>query len=201
MKRITLSFALAAAVVFAVAPAHAELDTYELDASHTSIVFKISHMGFSHTYGMFPGVEGTLTFDAEHLDEASIEATVQAASVNTMNEARDGHLKNEDFFNVEKFPVISFKSSKWEAGEDGLYKVTGDLSLLGKSKEITIDVKHVASGEGMKGELRQGFETEFTIKRSDFGMDYGVGGPLGDEVTLVVSLEATFQTPELPERL
>jgi len=200
MKRVALSLALAAAAIAAPA-AHAALDTYTLDDSHTSIVFKISHLGYSHTFGMFPGVAGTLVFDPENLDEAAFEATVQAASINTMNEARDGHLKNEDFFNVEKHPEISFKSTKWEAKGDDLYAVTGDLTLLGKTKEITIDAKHLGSGEGMKGDLIHGFETTFTIKRSDFGMKYGVDGPLGDDVEITVSFEAVLKSPEVPEQL
>jgi len=197
------SFGLTTAVLFALtavsAASAATFETFKIDGSHSSVVFKINHLGFSHTFGMFPNLQGTLVFEPEDLENASIKATVNAADVNTMHEGRDDHLRNEDFFHVEEHPEISFESTKWEALGDDKYQVTGDLTLLGETKEISFVAHHLGTGEGMKGEFRKGFETTFTIQRSDFGMDYGVGGPLGDDVELTVSFEAVF-SPEVPER-
>lgn len=182
---------LALALVLAPASAFAA-ETYEIDAAHTSIVFKISHLGFSHTFGMFPDVKGSLTFDEADAKANSIAVTVNAASVNTMNAGRDDHLRNADFFDVEKHQEISFKSTAWKKTGDGEYEVTGDLTLLGNTKPVTFTAKELGSGKGMKGETRRGFETTFSIKRSDFGMDKMVG-PIGDEVELTVSFEGVLK--------
>jgi len=196
MKRL---FVLALTAVLAPVSAFAAdfVDTYDLDASHTSIVFKINHLGFSHTFGMFPDVKGTLKFDEKDEKANSIEVTVNAASVNTMNAGRDDHLRNEDFFDVEKHKEISFKSTAWKKTGKGEYEVTGDLTLLGTTKPITFTAKELGSGKGMKGETRRGFETTFSIKRSDFGMDKMVG-PIGDDVELTISFEGILQELEAP---
>ena len=200
MKKYAVLFALS--LLPLAMPVHAAdyVDTYDIDASHASIVFKINHLGFSHTFGMFPGVSGTLKFDEKDASANAIEVTVDAASVNTMHEGRDEHLRNEDFFHVEKHKEISFKSTAWEKSGDNTYKVSGDLTLLGVTKPITFEARELGSGKGMKGEFRRGFETTFTIKRSDFGMEKMVG-PIGDEVELTISFEAILQELEAPAQL
>jgi polyisoprenoid-binding protein YceI len=185
LKRFALA-AVAAALV--AAPSAFAAEVYDIDAAHAAIDFKISHLGFSRTSGAFPGLSGTITLDEKSPENSAVEVVVDAASVNTNNEGRDEHLRNEDFFNVAKYPQITFKSTKFKKTGDG-YAVTGDLTLLGTTKSITVDVKELGSGEGFKGEFRRGFETSFKISRSDFGMDKMVG-PIGDEVELHISLEA-----------
>lgn len=185
-KTKSLAFALAAAALLA-APSFAA-EQYEIDAAHTAVNFKISHLGFSHTYGTFPGVTGTITYDEKEPKNSGVHVTIDAASINTQNEARDKHLRSGDFFDVEKYKEITFKSTSWKKTKDG-YDVTGDLTLHGTTKSITVPVKEVGSGEGMQGEFRRGYEASFKVKRSDYGMDKMVG-PIGDEVELTISLEA-----------
>lgn len=199
MKRLSL-IALSMLLIPMSSMAADFVETYDIDTSHTSIVFKINHLGFSHTFGMFPGVKGTLKFDEKDVNANAIEVTVDANSINTMNEDRDDHLRNEDFFNTEKYGEISFKSTAWKEAGEGKYEVTGDLTLLGTTKSVTFVADHLGAGKGMKGEFRRGFETTFTIKRSDFGMEKMVG-PIGDEVELTISFEAILQELETPEQL
>lgn len=163
--------------------------TYEIDASHAAINFKVSHLGFSNTSGSFPGISGTIHLDEEDINKSSVEVTIDPASVDTNNEDRDAHLKNEDFFNVEKHDSITFKSTAWKKTGDKTHEVTGDLTLLGTTKPVTLTVTELGSGKNHKGEEVRGFETEYKLKRSDFGMDKMVG-PIGDEVTISISLEA-----------
>lgn len=161
-------------------------DTYEVDASHSHVGFAITHLKVSRFYGRFNDVAGTFVVDADPA-KCSIELTVKAASVDTANKKRDDHLRSQDFFSVEEFETISFKSSAATKKGDKL-EVKGTLTLHGVSKEITVEVEHVGTGPGMKGEQRAGYEARFTIKRSDYGMTYLLDG-LSDEVRLVVSLE------------
>ena len=112
-------------------------------------------------------------------------------SVDTKNEKRDQHLKNADFFNAKQFPVMTFKSTKVEGSGD-TYKVTGDLTLHGVTKPLTLEIKKGGEAKGMEGEIRGGGETKFAIKRSDYGMNF-MQGPLGDEINIVVSLEGVKQ--------
>jgi len=161
---------------------------YTIDPAHASTVFRVSHLGFSYTYGMIPDIAGTFTFDPEDASAGKVDVTYQTASVNTMNESRDKHLRSPDFFNVKEFPEMTFKSTKWEKVKDDIYEITGDFTLLGTTKEITFRMKLIGMGEGMQGKERAGFEGVFSIVRSDYGMDYGLPG-VGDEVTVTVSLE------------
>ena len=161
---------------------------YTLDASHASATFTISHLGFSKVAGAITDLSGEFSFDPEKPEKSTVQVTAKAASINTFNEGRDKHLRNEDFFNVEKFPELSFKSTTWKKTGENTYDVTGDFALLGVTKSITIPVTHNGSGEGFKGEYRAGFSSSFKITRSDFGMTGSVG-PVGDEVSIEVSFE------------
>lgn len=172
------------------APANLAAETYEVDPVHSSVVFKITHMGVSPFYGRFNGIDGTWTYHPDSPEDSSFEISVKTDTVDTHNPRRDGHLKSPDFFNASEYPKITFKSTKVEAtGEDTL-RVTGDLSLHGKTKSITADLKLVGRQDTGRMGFRSGFGTEFTIKRTDFGMDtYVAEGGLSDEVTLMIGLE------------
>lgn len=160
----------------------AAAEDWTLDATHTSVVFKVSHLGASETYGMFKQAAGSFTTG----DAPTFDITVKTDSIDTGNAKRDQHLKSPDFFNVKQFPTIQFKSTTSEKIDDG-YRVTGDLTLHGVTQSITVDMTQgeVAS---MQGKNITGFSTTFEIQRTDFGMDYSVG-PIGDTVTLMVSFE------------
>ena len=145
----------------------------------------------SNFYGRFNDVSGTVVLDKADPSKSSVELTIPVESVDTHNEKRDQHLKSPDFFNAKQFPVMTFKSKQVESSGD-TYKVTGDFTLHGVTKPLTLEIKKVGEGKGMEGEIRGGGETHFTIKRSDYGMNF-MQGPLGDEINIVVSLEGIKQ--------
>ncbi|MCA9250732.1 MAG: YceI family protein, partial [Phycisphaerales bacterium] len=124
---------------------------------------------------------------ADNPADSSFDVVIKTESVDTNNKKRDGHLKSPDFFNAREFPTISFKSTKVEKGEKDTLKVTGDLTCHGVTKSITIDVVQTGAASGPQGESK-GIEAIFTIKRSEFGMEYGLEA-LGDDVRVIVALE------------
>ena len=158
-----------------------------VDAGHSSCVFRIKHANASWFLGTFDRVEGKATLDVDNLDKSSVELTIATESVDSNDKQRDGHLMSPDFFNAKENPEITFHSTKIKKNGDNL-DVTGDLSIAGNTKSVTIAVEHVGDGE-FRG-ARRGYMTNFAIKRSDFGMTYGVKqNVLGDDVHLTVSLE------------
>lgn len=165
-------------------------DTYEIDTAHSMILFRAKHNGVSYNYGRFNKFSGELTVDAADISKSTVEFEVDAASVDTANEKRDQHLRSPDFFSAKQFPVITFKSTEVSAkdGEEDVLEVTGDLELHGVKKSITVDVKITGQGKNRQGESLMGFESIFTIKRSEFGMTYGMGG-ISDDIRLTVSIE------------
>jgi len=165
---------------------------YHVDPMHSSIVFRIKHIGAAYVYGMFEKMDGQLHVTDDDVPK-SVELTIETASVDTNVDARDNHLRNPDFFNVEEHPTITFKSTSIEPtdADDGMgkYTVTGELTMLGTTKPVTAGLDFVGRGE-MRGTERVGVEAVFTIQRSAFGMTYGVEqGTIGDDVTLMVALE------------
>jgi polyisoprenoid-binding protein YceI len=157
-----------------------------VDGGHSSVTFRIKHMGASWFTGAFDSVGGTVTLDPKKPEATSVKIAIPVDSVDTNNAQRDGHLKNADFFNAKENPEITFASTAVKAKGDDL-EIAGELALAGKSKAVTIVAQKVGASE-MKGK-RVGYSSEFTIKRSDFGMNYGVeGGALGDEVTMRLDL-------------
>lgn len=162
---------------------------FTVDPVHSTLIFKIMHMGVANFYGRFNGVEGTYTLDEADPSKSQFAFQVKTANVDTGNEKRDGHLKSADFFNAEEYPVISFKSTKVERTGEKTAKVTGDLSMHGVTKPVTIDINITTAKQTRQG-FKGGLETTFTIKRTDFEMDtYVAEGGLGDEVTLMVAIE------------
>lgn len=173
-----------------------EATSFKVDTVHSSVVFKIRHNGVSNFYGRFNDFGGEFTFDPEDLSAANFDISVKATSIDTGNDNRDGHLRTAEFFNVGDFGTISFKStSVSNADGKGMYSLAGDLTMLGTSKPITAKLEWIGTKDG--GErmgFLGGFEATFTIKRSDFGMNYGIErGALGDEVTLFVAIEGRKQ--------
>ncbi|MDE0423900.1 MAG: YceI family protein [Candidatus Poribacteria bacterium] len=167
-------------------------DTYEIDTAHSMILFRAKHNGITYNYGRFNEFTGKITMDETDISKSMVEFEVKTASVDTANEKRDQHLRSPDFFSAKQFPVITFKSTKvnTKEGEEDMLEVTGDLEVLGVKKSITVDVAITGKGKGRQGESLIGFESVFTINRSEFGMTYGVGGPVSDDIRLIVTIEA-----------
>ena len=168
-----------------------EVPAYEIDTVHSMIIFRAKHSGVSYNYGRFNEFTGKIMMDATDVSMSMVEFEVKAASVDTGNEKRDQHLRNSDFFSAKQFPVITFKSTEVKAKEDkkDVLEVTGDLELHGVKKSITVEVEITGRAKGREGESLIGFESTFTIKRSEFGMTYNMDG-ISDDIRITVSVEA-----------
>lgn len=166
----------------------AQQTSYQVDPVHSSVVFRVKHSGIGYVYGQFLKFDGTVKYDQGNPSKTSIEWTIDSNSVFTNHRKRDTHLKSPDFFNAKQHPEISFKSTE-VAKEGDKLRVTGKLTLNGKTRTITADVELVGSGKGQQGNQRQGFLTEFSVDRSDYGMDFMVGGGVSDQVDLTVSTQ------------
>lgn len=172
--------------------AHAAEAVYEIDPVHSVVLLKVKHLGLADAYGRFNEMSGTVRHNAEDPSQSSIEFTVQADSIDTANEDRDKHLRGPDFFNAAEFPVLTFKSTKVEKKDDNEFEVTGDFTVRGVTKPVTFEFEVGGTGKGMQGEERFGGDADFTVKRSDFGIDY-LPEALGDEVEVTVSVEGIKQ--------
>jgi polyisoprenoid-binding protein YceI len=163
---------------------------YTVDPIHSSVTFKVEHMGISWVHGRFNQVQGKFTFDGSDPESASFDVSIPVASIDTNNSKRDLHLKNADFFNVSEYPDIKFKSTAVKRRDNG-YEVTGDFTMHGVTKPITFTLRGGKEIQFMTGGAKQiGFTTELSLKRSEFGMDKMVG-PIGDLVQIAIGLEAT----------
>lgn len=158
-----------------------------VDAGHSSVVFRVKHANAAWFKGSFDVVNGTISLDPSKPEAGNVKLTIPVASIDSNDAKRDEHLKAPDFFNAKENPEITFTSSKIAKKGEAL-EVTGKLAMAGKSKDVAIVVEKV--GEGEFYGKRVGYSTTFTIKRSEFGMTYGVDkNVLGDEVTLMIDLE------------
>jgi polyisoprenoid-binding protein YceI len=167
-------------------------DTYKIDPAHASFVFRAKHLDTSYVYGRFDKVAGTFDADEANPDAIKFDITVQAASVDTNVPQRDNHLRSSTFFDVKEFPTLTFKSSAVKKTDERKYDVTGDLTIHGVTKTITVPMEFVGKSSGGPMGNRAGWATTFTINRSDYGMN-GLMGPVGDEVTIMVSFEGVKQ--------
>ena len=169
--------------------------TYEIDSAHSSAGFKVRHLMISNVRGQFTKVSGMAEFDAKNPAVNKVEATVDVSTIDTRVEARDKHLKSPDFFDVAKYPSITFKSKKFAAAGAGKYKVTGDLTMHGVTKEVMVDLVDVSPEiKGQRGEMRIGGQGSTKINRKDYGLTYGAlmeggGAVIGEEVEITLDLE------------
>jgi polyisoprenoid-binding protein YceI len=173
---------------------------WQIDPVHSAIVWSISHNnGVGLVYGRFNTFHGTIVADAANPENSSVEVAVDATSLDTAVPARDDDLRSDKYFNVAQFPALSFKSTSVSAvaGHDGEYEVSGDLTVLGATKPLTLTIKHTATGKDRKGNGIAGFTGSFSIKRSDFGMVTGIPG-IGDEVTIMLAFECDEILPNAP---
>jgi polyisoprenoid-binding protein YceI len=168
--------------------------TYQIDATHSAVIFRAKHLGVTYNYGRFNEFSGNITMDETDVSKSKVELEVKTASVDTANAKRDQHLRSPDFFNAKQFPVITFKSTEVsaKAGQENMLEVTGDFDLHGVKKSITVDVELTGKANvTQKGELI-GLETTFTIKRSGYGMNFGIPG-VSDDIRITVSIEAAHK--------
>jgi polyisoprenoid-binding protein YceI len=178
---------LASAVVLAIVAGPVAADDYTIDGMHTSVSFKISHLGLSWTHGRFNNVSGSFAIDPADASKSSFTLSIKTDSIDTGNAKRDGHLRSPDFLNVKQFPTLDFKTTAAKAIKDG-YQVTGDLTMHGVTKSVTFSLVGGRKAEFPKGMQRTGYSTELSLKRSDFGMDK-MTEAIGDEVYISISFE------------
>ena len=169
--------------------------TWNIDSAHSSAEFKVKHMMISNVKGKFAGISGKLTYDAASPASASVEAEIPVSSISTGDEQRDNHLKSADFFDVEKFPAFTFKSTAVKPLGPGENEVTGELSLHGVTKTVTFAVEGPsAPGKDPWGNERIGLAAATKINRKDFGLSWNAaletGGVLvGEDVTITLDIQ------------
>lgn len=179
--------------------------TWTIDSNHSQVGFSIRHF-FSKVPGNFQKFSGAIVYDQANPTASSVKVSIDAASINTQNDRRDNHLRSEDFFDVEKFPALTFESTKVTPGtESGKLKVEGNLTMRGVTKPVTLDATFLGAGPSMNGEQRSGFEAIAKINRKDFGiiwnktLDQG-GTMLGDDVDISINLEGVIRPAEPPAK-
>ena len=169
--------------------AMAAAERYSFDKAHTQILFFVNHLGFSYSQGEFHDYDGHFTFDQENPASSEIDVTIKTASIDMDDEKWDAHMKNKDFFDVEQFPNMTFKSTAIEVTGDNTANITGDLTLLGVTKPVVLAVTHNKTGKHpFSGKTVSGFSATTTVKRSEFGMTYGLPG-VGDDVEIRIEVE------------
>jgi polyisoprenoid-binding protein YceI len=172
---------------------------YQIDSAHSSAQFTVRHMMISNVRGEFTKLSGSITYDPAGAANASVDATIDAASINTRDAQRDAHLKSADFFDVEQFPALTFRG-KTIAAHDGEWNVTGDLTIRGVIREVVLHVEGpTAEAKDPWGNLRIGATATAKINRKDFGLNWNAaleaGGVLvGEEVKITIDLEAIRQS-------
>jgi len=191
LTRAVYSTALAAALSLPAAAA----STWQLDPNHSSAQFAVRHLGLSTVRGAFTKVNGTIQFDDKDITKSSVDVTIEAASLDTRVEGRDKDLRGDHFFEVEKYPTLTFKSTKVEQVEVGKLKVTGDLTIHGVTKQVVLDVEGpTAAVKDPWGNQRAAASATTKINRQDFGvkwnakMDNG-GWVVGDDVAITIDVE------------
>jgi polyisoprenoid-binding protein YceI len=193
MFRWGLSF-LAATILATSAAAQA--GTWEIDPNHSAAQFSVRHMGVSTVRGAFTKVSGTAKYDASDPSKTSLEATIEASSVDTRVEMRDKDLRSPHFLDVEKYPTITFHSKQVKTAGEGKLQIVGDLTLHGVTKEVSLDVDGPAGPiKDPRGNQRIGASATTKIKRQDFGIT-GAPGVVGDEITITIDTELIQPQPK-----
>jgi len=167
---------------------------WTVDASHSSVEFSVKHLMISTVKGRFKVYSGKVEFDEGKAHESKIDVNIDVSSVDTQDERRDGHLKSPEFFNTEKYPTITFRSTKVEKISDEEYKATGELTILDVTKEVVLDVEYAGQAKSHFGDNRAGFTAKTSINRKDFGLNWNValeagGVVVSDKVNISLDVE------------
>jgi len=167
---------------------------FDVDNDHSSLIFAVSHAGLSYTYGRFEKCSGQILLK-ENLDETYFRFEIDVDSINTNSRLRDDHLRGSEYFDVKKFPKISFDSTDVKLDEANKeYLVTGMMSMHGVERKVEMPIKMIGVGKGPMGKTRGGFITKFTLQRSDFGIDT-MQKVIGDQIAITFSFEGVIKDP------
>lgn len=204
-----LSMALAAPALAQTAPAQAPAaaqpaagpNTWQIDPAHSTVGFVVRHMMVSNVHGTFGKVAGSVNYDGKDISSVAADVTIDTTSITTNNEKRDAHLKSPDFFDVATFPTLTFKSKRVQKVSDGKFKLIGDLTMHGVTKEVTLDVEGPTQAIVAQGASRVGASASTTLNRQDYGVKWsrnidGGGVVVGDEVKVTLELELVKRNPQ-----
>lgn len=170
--------------------------TWQIDSAHTDAAFAVKHLMISTVRGHFGAVSGTVTVDEDDPKSAKVDVRIDTKSIDTRQQQRDDHLRSADFFDVATYPEIRFVSKRIDGDPRGAFKLTGDLTIRGATREITLDVTNEGIGDDPWGNLRAGFSATGKISRGNFGLTWNqaleTGGVVvGDEVKITIDVEIT----------
>jgi polyisoprenoid-binding protein YceI len=193
MKRFLIVLGISVLTFNLLPSALAAVETYSIDPVHTWVGFTATHF-FTKVPGYFAKVKGTVVVDRDHLENTTVEATIETASITTNTKMRDDDLRSTNFFAAAAFPTMTFKSKSWKSAGDNTYAVAGVLTMKNVSKEVVLKVTSLGFGPGMKGAAISGWEAALTLDRRDFGIaaDQGL---IGNNVDVLINVEADLQDP------
>lgn len=196
MNKYLVITALTLMTSFATHAADIKPGKYNLDPAHSKVGFEIPHLVISTVEGKFTQFDGQIIVK-DKFEKSEITANIDVASIDTSNTKRDDHLKSPDFFDVKKFPKMTFKSTSIEGKPDS-YKMNGDLTIHGVTKKVTLDGKYLGAIKDGYGQNKVAFTAKLTISRKDFGLIWNsmveAGPTVGDAVSIDLKIEATLQT-------
>jgi len=183
------------------AGAAAQAEPWAIDRGHSAAGFSVRHLGVSTVRGTFTNITGTIAIDDKNLSNSTVDVTIDTTTVNTQNEGRDRHLKSADFFDVEKFPTMTFKSKKVESAGPGRARVTGDFTLHGVTKEIVLEVENLTPAMTMpRGGPKRGASATAKINRREFGLVWGTItegiAQVSDDVNITIDVELGKPRPQ-----
>jgi polyisoprenoid-binding protein YceI len=200
-RRIIFTAMLMAGVFSLLLPlkVRAEMETYMIDKVHSMANFKIRHL-FSKVSGTFSDLKGTIQLDRENIKASRVDATINVHSIDTNHEKRDEHLRSKDFFHVDRYPTMRFVSTSVEVTGDNEGVMSGELTMHGVTRSVELVFTILGFGPDPWGGYRSGFEATTVLKRSDYGIDYGLGekggGAVGDEVEVNILIEGIKLGPD-----
>jgi polyisoprenoid-binding protein YceI len=193
MKHIILIPVIATLALSSLTPAKAAVETYNVDPVHTWVGFSIAHF-FTKVPGYFSKVKGTIVVDRDHLENSTVEAVIEVASITTNTKMRDDDLRSTNFFAAATFPAMTFTSKSWKSTGGNTYDVTGLLTMKNVAKEVVLKVKSLGFGPGMSGAAISGWEASLTLDRRDFDITADQGA-VGNNVDVLIEVEADLQNP------
>jgi polyisoprenoid-binding protein YceI len=172
---------------------------FTIDPVHSTVIFKVNHLGAANVYGRFDDISGGFTFDPAAPTSATFDVAIKAESVDTNAEKRDQHISGPDFLDSKQFPLIKLKSKSVKKTGEKTFQIAADLELRGVTKPITLEVEHTGTATDPRGTTRAGFEAKFTINRMDYGVSFMPDG-LGKDVALIVSIEGVQKSAEAGQK-